>query len=90
MVIQDCRGRSDSKGIWEPFRYDAEDGFDTQEWIGKQVWCNGKIGTSGRSYNGWTQWSSAAELKHALPILPKAENDAGKTDQSPFEKKGVP
>lgn len=61
MVIQDCRGRGDSKGLWDPFRYDAHDGFDTQEWVGKQPWCNGKIGTVGGSYVGWTQWTAAPE-----------------------------
>ncbi len=43
MVSQDCRGRGKSAGTWDPFRYDAEDGFDTQEWVGKQPWCNGEI-----------------------------------------------
>ena len=74
MVIQDCRGRGDSKGLWDPFRYDVEDGFDTQEWVGKQPWCNGKIGTAGGSYVGWTQWASAPEgsqyLKAMVPIVP--------------------
>src|SRR5262249_6306775 len=46
MVVQDCRGRGKSEGVWDPFRFDVEDGFDTQEWVGKQPWCNGDIGTS--------------------------------------------
>ena len=74
MVIQDCRGRGDSKGLWDPFRYDAEDGFDTQEWVGKQAWCNGKIGTAGGSYVGWTQWAAAPKgskyLKAMVPVVP--------------------
>src|ERR1039458_550769 len=57
MVVQDCRGRGKSEGLWDPFRYDVQDGFDTQEWVGKQAWCNGDIGTSGGSYGGWTQWA---------------------------------
>ena len=73
-VIQDCRGKGDSEGVWEPFRYDQEDGFDTQEWIGQQPWCNGKIGTSGGSYVGWTQWASAPNsskyLKAMAPKVP--------------------
>jgi len=73
-VVQDCRGRGDSKGEWEPFRYDAEDGFDTQEWIGAQPWCNGSIGTTGNSYVGWTQWASAPNaskyLKAMSPTVP--------------------
>ena len=32
-VIQDCRGRWDSDGEFYPFR-EAEDGYDTQEWVG--------------------------------------------------------
>jgi len=74
MVVQDCRGRGQSEGVWDPFRYDVEDGFDTQEWVGKQPWCNGEIGTAGGSYVGWTQWASAANpskyLKTMVPIVP--------------------
>jgi putative CocE/NonD family hydrolase len=74
LVVQDCRGRGKSDGVWDPFRYDVEDGFDTQEWVGKQPWCNGEIGTAGGSYVGWTQWASAANaskyLKAMVPIVP--------------------
>jgi len=74
MVIQDCRGRGKSEGAWDPFRYDVQDGFDTQEWVGKQEWCNGEIGTAGGSYVGWTQWSSAPQgsrfLRAMVPIVP--------------------
>ena len=58
MVVEDCRGRGKSEGVWDPFRYDVEDGFDTQEWTGRQPWCNGQIGTAGGSYVGWTQWAA--------------------------------
>ncbi|MDA0709033.1 MAG: CocE/NonD family hydrolase [bacterium] len=57
-VIQDVRGRWDSEGEYYPFR-EGPDGYDTQEWIGRQPWCNGKIGTSGGSYLGTVQWQSA-------------------------------
>lgn len=57
-VLQDCRGRWDSDGAYYPFR-EGEDGYDTQEWIGRQPWCNGKIGTAGGSYLGTVQWQSA-------------------------------
>ena len=55
-VMQDCRGRWDSEGVFYPFIDDGEDGFITQEWIGKQPWSNGKIGMSGSSYLGSVQW----------------------------------
>ena len=43
-VVQDCRGRFDSDGVYYPFHEEGPDGFDTQEWIGRQEWSNGKIG----------------------------------------------
>jgi putative CocE/NonD family hydrolase len=74
MVVQDCRGRGKSEGVWDPFRYDVEDGFDTQEWVGQQAWCNGSIGTAGGSYVGWTQWAPAPKesryLKAMVPTVP--------------------
>jgi putative CocE/NonD family hydrolase len=74
VVVQDCRGRGESEGAWDPFRYDAEDGYDTQEWVGQQPWCNGSIGTAGGSYVGWTQWASAPKasryLKVMAPVVP--------------------
>ncbi len=74
LVVQDCRGKGSSEGVWDPFFYDVQDGFDTQEWVGKQPWCNGKVGTAGGSYVGWTQWSAASEgshyLKAMVPMVP--------------------
>ncbi|RJP34484.1 MAG: CocE/NonD family hydrolase [Candidatus Omnitrophota bacterium] len=73
-VTQDARGRFDSEGVWDPFLADGQDGFDTQEWIGAQSWCNGKIGTTGGSYVGFTQWTSAPYaskyLKTMVPVVP--------------------
>jgi len=59
VVRQDCRGRGDSQGDWEPMRNEMTDGLDTHKWILAQPWCNGKIGTTGGSYGGFTQWSTA-------------------------------
>lgn len=74
VVVQDCRGRGKSEGTWDPFKHDPSDGFDTQEWVGQQPWCNGEIGTTGGSYVGWTQWASAPQasryLKAMVPIVP--------------------
>lgn len=74
MVVQDCRGRGRSQGVWDPFRYDVEDGYDTQEWVGRQPWCSGRMGTAGGSYVGWTQWAAAAQgsryLTCMVPVVP--------------------
>ena len=58
-AIQDVRGRWDSEGDYYPFFDEAQDGYDTQEWIGRQSWSNGKIGMSGASYPAAVQWLSA-------------------------------
>lgn len=48
-VIQDTRGRFSSEGANLAFDADVEDGYDTVEWVIRQPWCNGKLGTSGGS-----------------------------------------
>lgn len=59
VVVQDTRGRAESEGIFNANQHEALDGYDTQQWIGNQAWCNGKIGTFGGSYVGFTQWMPA-------------------------------
>ena len=58
-VVQDCRGRYDSDGEWEPFVNEPTDSYDTQTWCGTQPWSNGKVGTRGASYVALTQIISA-------------------------------
>ncbi len=59
VIIQDTRGRYESEGIFDAMQPEALDGYDMQQWIGEQPWCNGKIGTFGGSYVGFTQWMPA-------------------------------
>lgn len=54
-VVQDVRGRGDSDGEFYPLIPEAVDGYDTQTWAGTQPWSNGRVGTTGSSYMGWTQ-----------------------------------
>src|SRR5262245_9546569 len=71
VVQQDSRGRIDSAGTFEPFRDDANDGFDTDEWIGQQPWSNGKVGGLGQSYYGLTQRHQAIKgSKYLTTIAP--------------------
>ena len=53
------RGRWDSDGEWYPFIHEPQDGYDTQEWIGEQDWCDGNVGTAGGSYVAMVQWQAA-------------------------------
>lgn len=56
-VAQDCRGKYQSEGKFYALRNERKDGLATIKWIRKQPWSNGKIGTSGGSYDGYTQWA---------------------------------
>jgi putative CocE/NonD family hydrolase len=59
-IIQDCRGKNDSEGVYRPFLDDDRvDGYDTIVWAGKQSWSNGTVGTVGASYAAWNQWQAA-------------------------------
>ena len=59
VVSQDMRGRFDSEGENLPFIGcgwgEHCDGLDTIEWLRRQSWCDGKIGTLGGSAGGITQ-----------------------------------
>ena len=48
VVIENCRGRFESDGEFHHGILEMEDGHDTIEWIAKQPWSSGKIGTTGR------------------------------------------
>ena len=78
VVMQDCRGRFDSDGAWEPYVHEAEDGYDTQQWIGSQPWCDGNIGTFGVSYLGFTQTQPAPlrspYVKALVPVASQQDN----------------
>ena len=78
VVMQDCRGRFDSDGEFSPYFQEPEDGYDTQEWIGAQEWCDGNIGMFGSSYIGYTQSMTAPlrskYLKALVPVNSQQDN----------------
>ncbi len=59
VVMQDVRGRNDSDGEAMAFVNDGwgslRDGFDTVEWVARQPWCNGSVGSIGASAMGIAQ-----------------------------------
>lgn len=60
VVSQDCRGTGDSEPErWDYYMFEAEDGYDCIEWITRQRWFGGFIGSFGSSYVGQTQWCMA-------------------------------
>jgi putative CocE/NonD family hydrolase len=78
VVLQDCRGRHESDGMWDPYICEIPDGFDTHEWIGSQPWSSGAIGTFGVSYPGFTQTCPAPggskHLRALVPIASQQDN----------------
>jgi putative CocE/NonD family hydrolase len=58
-VLQACRGTDGSGGAHSYFA-EAGDGRDTADWIASQSWFNGRMGTFGASYMGFTQWALAS------------------------------
>src|SRR6185436_4101465 len=78
VVAVDSRGLRASKGKWEPYVHEADDGFDVQQWVAKQPWCNGKIGMFGTSYPAYTQVAPAPfrqpNVKALVPISAQSDN----------------
>lgn len=71
VFVQDTRGRFASEGKFEPYQNDADDGYDTIEWVAKQPWCTGKVGMYGGSYVGATQFLAATKKPpHLQAIFP--------------------
>ena len=71
VVANDVRGRYASEGTWRLIVDDPQDGYDVVEWIARQGWSNGKVGTFGTSYPGGTQ-HALAEMNppHLTTMIP--------------------
>ena len=71
-IRQDVRGRFDSDGEFYPFRDDPSDGEDTIEWIARQPWSNGRVGTTGASHVGTVQYLAAPRRpEHLSAAIPE-------------------
>jgi putative CocE/NonD family hydrolase len=80
VVCQSTRGTFGSGGDLDP-TLEAEDGRATADWIIKQPWSNGDIGTYGASYLSYVQWALAStrppQLKAMAILVYGAERRAG-------------
>lgn len=68
-VLQNVRGRFGSEGVFEPFTNEVSDGAYTTAWITAQQWSDGRIGTVGGSYNGFTALAAAVESKSVKAVV---------------------
>jgi uncharacterized protein len=72
-ISVDVRGRGDSEGEFRPLIQEANDAYDTVEWLARQPYCDGKVAMWGGSYAGYVQWVAAKERPpHLLTIVPAA------------------
>ena len=65
------RGPLCQRGTWRLIADDPVDGFEVVEWIARQDWSDGKVGTFGTSYPGGTQ-HALAEMNppHLTTMIP--------------------
>lgn len=75
-MIQDVRGRYHSEGLFNPHHQEIDDCADFHDWLIRQPWFNGHIGTFGRSYHAGTQWYFAvSEPKELDAMVPEVSFD---------------
>ena len=84
VVAIDARGRYDSEGQsylywhhdWKDGKFDGQDVYDCHTWLGEQSWSSGKIGMTGGSYLGFSQWMGATLAnKYLTTIIPYVSPD---------------
>jgi putative CocE/NonD family hydrolase len=63
VVVQHVRGRFASEGVFTTSRHEGADGYDTINWLTKQPWSTGRVGSFGCSYLGENQFM-LAKYKH--------------------------
>jgi putative CocE/NonD family hydrolase len=66
VVLQSCRGTGGSTGTREFFRHEAADALATVAWLREQDWFDGRLGTIGPSYMGFTQLALAVSAPPEL------------------------
>ncbi len=86
VVSQDCRARFASDGEdYDPLFQEVQDGYDTVEWAASQPWSNGRVGTTGQSYMGATQYTLATNN----PLPPHLQAMAPVSASSDFHQSWV-
>lgn len=77
VVSQDVRGQFASEGEYRVQLTDDRDGYDSVEWIVRQPWSNGKVGTYGCSYLGEVQYLLAKTRHPAhVAMIPQSASAA--------------
>lgn len=75
IATADVRGAGASFGIADGWMgpLEALDSYDITEWLAAQPWSSGKVGMTGRSYLGMTQYFAASQAPPSLKaIMPES------------------
>lgn len=72
IVVMDARGVGRSPGVIDTWSArEARDFAIAIDWVAKQPWCNGNVGTLGMSYLAYVQWICANQQpKHLKGMIP--------------------
>jgi hypothetical protein len=77
VAIQDKRGRFESQGRYALAVDEDVDGYDAVQWLSKQSWSNGKVGTYGCSDLGDAQiWLAQARPPALAAMIPQASGSS--------------
>jgi uncharacterized protein len=79
VAVQDTRGRYTSEGVSRPHD-EAEDGYDTVEWLAGLPYVDGKVGMFGGSYAATTQLTAASLNPRGLVALFPSASYASRYD----------
>jgi putative CocE/NonD family hydrolase len=88
VVLQNVRGRYFSEGTYTYLAGSGNDGYDTVEWISKQTWSNGKVGTLGCSSTAEEQHKLNAARHPALAATVPMGSGAGIGKVGPYNEMG--
>ncbi|WP_217212480.1 CocE/NonD family hydrolase [Streptomyces sp. AC550_RSS872] len=89
VVMQDCRGRFGSDGVFDPSVHEASDGADTVAWAAGLPGSDGRVGMWGRSYFAETQWRAAASAPAPLKALALGVSAGGSADDGGLYRGGA-
>jgi len=64
-----ARGKACSPDPPVPIEHDGADAAALIDWISRQPWSDGRVGTFGGSYDGFTQWAAAKHRPKALKAM---------------------
>lgn len=88
LVLQNERGHFFSEGHYDILGAPVSDGVDALEWMRRQPWSNGKVGTTGCSSTAEYQMAIAAQGHPALAAMNVQGFGAGVGRVGPYHEQG--